>query len=52
MFMYDWAPWARDDFFSFFLMEMCQKVEWLVLPYLFYIQQDKDNPTKASDKLG
>jgi hypothetical protein len=36
----------------FFLVEMCWKVERLVLPYLFHIQQDKDNPTKASGKLG
>jgi hypothetical protein len=33
-------------------VEMCWKVERLVLPYLFHIQQDKDNPTKASGKLG
>ena len=49
--MRDLAPWARDDSFFFFLMEMCQKVDQLVLPYLLHIQYDKDNPTKASGKL-
>jgi hypothetical protein len=34
-----------------FFVEMCQKVERLVLPCLLHIQQDKDNPTKASVKL-
>jgi hypothetical protein len=30
----------------FLLVEMCRKVEWLVSPCLFHIQQDKDNPQK------
>jgi hypothetical protein len=50
--MHDWAPWARYDSFFSFLVELRRMVEWLVLLYLFYIQQDKDNPTKASGKPG
>jgi hypothetical protein len=38
---------ALDDF----LVAINQKVERLMLPYLFHTQQDKNNPTKASGKL-